>query len=216
MLKQEIKNYRIDKVDKSDLVKIVNLHEEIFDGYFLKSLGSKLIYKYYKNYYEDIDTIFLKAEGDNKEILGFVLVTSKYETILYNYYKKNFIRLATRIMLEIVRLNPIIIKGLKKRVISAIDVLCNNQNKDIKDIEQESIPSVNLLSIGVCEASRGKDVARKLVSEIEILMKRRNICEYGLSVKKDNEKAKNFYNKMGFVLFQTTNDLDYMIKKIER
>lgn len=194
----------INKVKESDLDKIVRLHCELFDNYFLKNLGYNLIYKYYLAYYKDEGTIFLKA-CKSDEIVGFILTTSNYSAIIQSFYHNNFLKLGIKIIWETMKLNKVILYGLKSRVLNVFSMT----NKDNKEIDEE--PNC-LLSIAVKPEFRGKSIANLLINNVEQKFLIQDINAYSLSVKKDNGRAKHFYEKIGFKKIGGKGELEYYTK----
>jgi len=72
--------------------------------------------------------------------------------------------------------------------------------------------SFRLLSIAVSSQIQSNGAGAFLLAELEALLKRENIAEYGLSVRLSNIRALNFYIKNGFVLEKSSNGTCYMIK----
>ncbi|KAF1298823.1 hypothetical protein BAU15_14160 [Enterococcus sp. JM4C] len=196
----------ICSVTESDLDEIVKLHCELFDNYFLKNLGHKLIYKYYLAYYKDEGTIFLKASQSNK-IVGFVLTTSNYSEIIHRFYRDHVLELAMKIIWETLKLNKIIFLGLKSRIINMFSS-SNKQNEEVKEEED------CLLSIAVKKELRGKSVAKLLVDNVEEVLLSKDVRAYSLSVKKDNPRAKHFYEKLGFKKIGGKGELEYYTKQL--
>lgn len=199
------KKIDISKVSESDIEEIVSLHCDIFDGYFLKSLGDEIIFRYYQSYFLDEGTIFLKATIE-EEIIGFSLVTSNYSGIIKKFYKDNFLKLAFKIIIEFFKLNPIIINGLKTRVTKLFKIA------SITDVNEEKNC---LLSIAVNPNYQGHSVASRLIEISEDVLKRQSIDAYSLSVKRDNLRAKGFYEKKNFYYIGSKDELDFYSKKLK-
>jgi ribosomal protein S18 acetylase RimI-like enzyme len=201
----------IKNVSEQDLPQIVSLHKKIFHGYLSTSLGDNLIYQYYKAYYCDKDSVFLMAKK-NDSIVGFVLLTSKYRQILSTFYKENIVNLSFKIMWEMVKLNSVVLVAAQKRILNAL-----KNRKEINEGIKASLHNetkVSLLSIAVDSAFRGSNLATQFISSLEMILKDRKIDKYKLSVNADNERAKNFYNKMGFTQYDCINNKAYYVKKI--
>lgn len=83
-------NYRL--ATKKDIEEIARIHINEFSDYFLTVLGEKLVYSFYKSYYET-NNILVVAEK-NKEIIGFILGTdsSLAREKFFGNYSKNSLK----------------------------------------------------------------------------------------------------------------------------
>lgn len=76
------------------------------------------------------------------------------------------------------------------------------------------IKSYTLLSIGVSRIYQGKGVAKLLVTEFDLRIKKQT-DKYSLSVKDTNLQALRFYEKNGFTLLKGENNESLrLIKKV--
>lgn len=72
-----------------------------------------------------------------------------------------------------------------------------------------------LMSIAVDSAAHSKGYGKKMLAEFELCLAKKSIRDYGLSVRKENERGVKFYENNGFILEAETSDSYYFKKDIK-
>jgi ribosomal protein S18 acetylase RimI-like enzyme len=72
-----------------------------------------------------------------------------------------------------------------------------------------------LMSIAVDSAAHSKGYGKKMLEEFELCLAKESIKDYGLSVRKENERGVKFYYNNGFILEAETADSYYFRKDIK-
>ncbi|WP_078429773.1 GNAT family N-acetyltransferase [Alkalihalobacterium alkalinitrilicum] len=201
----------IRKATSNDLNAIADAHMKVFDSYFLTSLGSKLVKKYYGEYLSNSNTVFFIAIKGNS-VVGFVLGTIDLDQTMKYFYKKNFFSILKKISIESIKGNTNIIKGVKERFSAINEALAAILKKDTNDQHREL--KVRLMSIGTLSEYRGTNVSSNLVKAFDNELLKRGKQDYCLAFKKDNHRARAFYVKMGFEKNYYKKDLEVMQKRI--
>lgn len=150
---------------------------------------------YFYNTIAESDSTILITENDGKKVKGFLFFTTDRENYMRNFLTKNF---------------PSILKfsNIYIPLIRAI----------IRKVKSEHVPSYQneLVHIAVDSKFQGQGIGRKLLVELESILKVRNINEYYLQVFGDNLVAVSLYKKMGFEtvkLFEKGHQIKYLMKK---
>lgn len=175
-----IRNATIDDVEK-----IVKIHSDAFNGFFLTSLGSDFLKFYYGCFIKSIETIVLVAV-DNDVIYGFSASTMNCKGFNTRLIKSNlfsfglfYIKLTITSPMSLVRL----LKNLTKR------------SDEIEDNEDYA----ELYSIGVSIDAQGKGVGKMLLHVTEKEMKNSGVKRLSLTTDYDNnESTLGFYRSMGY------------------
>lgn len=176
----------IRKAKKTDIPAIAKIHKAQFSDHFLGNYSVRLIEKFYEPFLDSC--VFLVSESYG-QLNGFV--TGGYSHDL-NQAKSKFISdNKIKYFTETILMPTIYLQALS-RVKFLTDFKPPNQ-RPTKNGES----GVRLLSIAVAENAKGTGAASKLLENFE---KNLDSESYGLSVKKENERAIKFYYKNGFVL----------------
>jgi ribosomal protein S18 acetylase RimI-like enzyme len=201
----------IKKATEEDLSSITEAHIKVFNDYFLTSLGSSMVNKYYKEYLSSNNTVFYIATKD-KSIVGFVLGTLDLDDTMSRFYRKNFNSILKKIIKELLKGNKNMARGVNERLSVIKDVIFAFQKKEAKDTK--TVLKVRLMSIGILPEYRGTNVASDLVKMFDKELLTRGKKSYCLAFKKDNYRAKAFYTKMGFKNYYFKKNLEVMKKDI--
>lgn len=188
----------------SDLKCIAVVHKECFQGTFISYWGKSLIEKYYKEFYEEKPLFVVAEEGD--EVVGFCMGYQSGSKAKKNFIRKNFIQLASRMIVLCLSFNCLVIK----KCFSLFPF--KHDNRSISNEVQ--MPSADLLSICVKDPYKGRGVAKNLIDAFESLLLKNGLPDYSLSVYKNNVRAIRFYEKMGFYVIQETADEFKMYKQL--
>lgn len=201
----------IRKATNDDLNSITEAHMKVFDNYFLTSLGSSLVKKYYCEYLSNNSTVFYIAIHD-KSVIGFVLGTLDLDDTMSKFYRTNFISILKKILSELLKGNRNMLRGVKERLSVIKEVVFILKKKENKNTQREL--KVRLMSIGILPKFRGTNVASELVEVFDKELLNRGKKNYCLAFKKDNERARAFYLKMGFEKYYLKRNLEVMKKEI--
>ena len=197
----------------TDINSIAKIHVSCFSGYFITSLGEKLISRYYQCYFEE-DNLFVIAE-DNGKIIGFAMGYLLPSSARSRFERENRFLLSVRILKGFILFDKQTINRCVERLKSLFEI--KNKNKKKLDISGEFKaiePPAALLSIAVMESFRGKGVSSTLIVEFEKLLHSRKVNSYSLSVFEDNDRARKFYEKSNFILGKRHGDSFTYIKNI--
>ena len=200
-------NITVRKAKKEDMYEVADVHKKCFPEYFSTKIGKTLLRKYYEEYLETFEELFVVAcDEDENKIIGFANGCIVGRNIQNEYIKKNALRMSLRILILLICFD----KTTWRRVM----------NKIKKPKPPEGRKSVkrgkgDLLSICLLDEYRGCGASVKLIKEFEEGLKKNNINEYVLTVFPYNKRARAFYEKCGFqIYYETVEDVKY-IKKIE-
>lgn len=177
--------YRISNI--KDLSFVAKIHKEQFPTHYLGQFSISFLEFFYKNLLND-GHLFLVAE-ENGQIVGFVLggEWKKISESLSAFMKKNIVRSLIESLIR-----P---KTWKKSIQKFLSLFSRREGDphNLDNIEQ-----FTLLSIATGKKVQGKGIGSGLVSAFnEEIIKKTD--RYYLSVQDTNDRAINFYKKLGFV-----------------
>ncbi len=66
--------------------------------------------------------------------------------------------------------------------------------------------------IVVTKEYQGSEVAKNLLATYEDILMQNSVCEYALTVRNDNQRAKRFYQKNSFATVYSNDKYSYLIK----
>lgn len=202
-------NYRL--ATKKDIEEIARININEFSDYFLTVLGEKLVYSFYKSYYET-NNILVVAEK-NKEIIGFILGTDS-SLAREKFFKENFNKIFWKLFKEFFKGNKILWMGISRRLFFIKEAIIAKLHKKKNLISQKVSSSYRLLSIAIKREERGDNVAYQMENFFCKKLLEKGIRKIGLSVIKDNERAISFYKKCGYDIEKKEDDAIYFIKDI--
>jgi len=104
--------YRI--ANEEDLPSIVKTHIKCFQGYFLTSLGKKLLYSYYKSFFDECN-LFLVVYDDSK-MIAFTMGNFHTSKAKKNFEKKNAVRLFIRILFLCIKFDKNALERVSRRL----------------------------------------------------------------------------------------------------
>lgn len=191
---------------ESDLDKITKVHMECFPDYFSTHLGKSLLKGFYKEYLKKFPHLFVVAvDEENEEIVG---LTNGYvigQNIRNEFIKNNYLKLLLRGIFLLVTFDKVAWEKVGKFFKKSKDTNVNsNKSKDGEG---------DLLSICTLPSYRGSGASKKMVEKFEEGLKELGIDTYYLSVFSDNERAKSFYEKCRFEVFNE-NSIEVKYKKV--
>lgn len=182
----------IRKAQLEDITSIISIHKEIFDkDHFTSHFPDNILVKYFYKLISK-NTFNYVAYNQDKELLGYII--SGYQT---TEAIKEFIRENRVAILWIMLTHP---KFLIEKIYFSIFVHSGKHN------------NLRLLFIGV---KPHQHIGQQLISYYESEILKEGINYYGLSVRKENKRARDFYEKAGFIIENSNfNSISY-IKKLE-
>ena len=188
----------------NDLMEIAKVHKICFPENFSTILGIKfsLLEKFYKEYLIKTPELFLVAENEHREIIGFCMgYYCESNTYMKDYFKHNLFSIGLRLSLLLLTGNKVAWKKL-----------CNSKKSTEWVIKNHSFDSIminergDLLSICVLPEYRGAGIAQGLMDEYLTVLKKQNRKLCILSVDPRNGRGVHFYEKNGFVLYKSNGE----------
>ena len=179
-------NYRALKQDEH--IYFAGLHMDAFQSFFLSTLGEKFLDAYYKAVLKSKETIAVCAVDDNSQLQGFATGC----TYSKGYHKRLILRNLTAffyIALIILFTKP---KALIRILMNLDKIASNNDDGNYAE----------LISIGVCQSSKGNGAGKDLVKTFEDEAKRRGCNKISLTTDYiNNNDVISFYTKCGYKVF---------------
>ena len=172
----------IRKAEEIDIDNIIQLHLKTFRKNHFSALFSKRMLRRYFQLLLSLNKYNFVLYADNNTLLGYIIAGYKSRDAV-NIFTKEYILQLIYILLR----NP---KFISEKVNELL-----TKNRKTRD---EKRSKCRLYLIGVNNNFKGKGIARSLVNNLEIELKKNEINIYGLSVRKDNVEAIRFYNKSGY------------------
>jgi ribosomal protein S18 acetylase RimI-like enzyme len=175
----EVRNVLLNEVEN-----IVKIHEESFKGFFLTTLGTYFLEKYYSVLLKS-DRAILIGFFINGKMEGFCSVAEHSRGFNTKLIKANIISF-TNMLMVILFTRPVslvrLVKNLNKR----------NSAEDVGDYAE-------ILSIAVSPNTQGKGAGRKMLLYLEGILKKKYIDKLSLTTDYfENDNAINFYKRLGY------------------
>lgn len=194
-----------------DLPSIARVHCVCFPDSYSSQLslfksqigGGNLLETFYMEYMNDNPELFVVAEDEGSGIVGFCMgYYMDKDDQMQNFLHKNRLRILWKTFLLLLIGN----KQAWNKIISRLKHKPDISDWTIVNDKYESIINEergDLLSVCVLPECRGKGYAQDMMNLYLHEMKKagRKLCL--LSVKKDNERAKRYYERNGFELYRT-------------
>jgi len=200
----------IRNANLNDLNEIAKLHTESFEDHFLPKLGLKLLANYYKEFMDE-NNIFIVSINQNNRIDGFVLGTQNSAIGRKKFIENNKIALSLRVALLCLKFD----KDTWDRIKGFIEKLFLKREKKVTvNNDLPSFKVLSLLSICVAKNAKGTGVSKALVEEFEKRVKQLGYEGYTLTVRKANNRANNFYKKIGMDIYKESDSEYGYIKKL--
>lgn len=187
----------IKKINLDDLNRIAEIHLRTFSKDHFTSTFSKEFLIEYLTYIIKINNNSYLVKNNDDEVIGYIIGGNKTTYAVDNFFKKHFIKI-----IFITLKNP---KFLLEKIIQFI-------HKYILKNIFESKYSYRILFIAIDENYKGKNIISKLLQYFEKELVNDNIFEYGLSVRNNNKRAIQFYEKNGFII-ENKSELSYSYYK---
>ena len=196
----------VEVAKEADLLGVAKVHRECFPEYFISTFGEHLIEEYYRCFLKEDNLFVIAKEGES--IIGFCMGYRYGSTARSIFLKENRIKLGIRMLQQCLKCNKLVISKCWNYFLGIFDkkIGTNNSNK---------LAEGDLLSICVLPNCEGKGISRALLEAFEIVLSKKQINDYVLSVYKTNKRAVHFYEKMGLKIVAETENEYKMYKIIE-
>lgn len=181
------------KLSAKHVDRVAFLHYTCLDNSFLSLLGISFLRTLYKSMLLSKESFTFVYE-DKNEVIGFITGCTDTSVFFKELIRKRWFYL----------LLPTLIKLLKQpwlavKIIKAIIYPAQFNSKNYSKAE--------LLSIAIDEKHRGKQIGKELLNALIEEFKIIGILSFKVGVKKDMEKANNFYQINNFRFIETFNVL---------
>ncbi|GAB4295029.1 MAG: hypothetical protein Kow0098_17010 [Ignavibacteriaceae bacterium] len=189
---------RFRSIKQNDLTQIIRIHRDTFDkSHFSVYFSDKLLLDYFSTLLRFNPLSFL-AEDETGNIVGFVISGNKTRHALKIFAKRNKFRLVLMLFKR------------PRFLIEKAEELFNKFFSDGKKLQ----PEMRIFIIAVSSAFKSQGIGSLLLKHFEKILLSQNLNVYGLSVRKGNYSAINFYKKNNFKLEFTDRKSYYFIKNI--
>jgi len=176
-------------METTDIKKVVKIHLEAFNGFFLSFLGPKFLELLYLGIKNDSSGISYVVEIDG-EIAGFVAGTDQPAVFYKRLIHQRLIPFFLASILPTLR-RPSIIPRLLRAFSKTEE-------------RNENFGFAKLMSIAILPQFQGNGLGKVLLTAYEIECLHRNICGIDLETDAINNDAVNkFYLSQGFMLIRT-------------
>ena len=187
-------------INDNDISEVSGLHKRVFSDYFLTHLGEHFLKLYYYQFVKRPGYGIVATE-DSDKVIGFVVATPRPEDLYTRFYQGYSLTLAA-IALQRFIMDPYVRKNILTRVVHIKRyfrslIYSSDKNKPGK-IDQGTMSSTRLLSIGVEPEYQRQGVAEKLVDELCGWLSKDGVRRIGLSVLANNYGAIKFYERTGW------------------
>lgn len=189
-----------------EIKNIADLHRKAFDTFFLTSLGSNFLGKFYGSIIKSKDGIAIGAYDENNELVGFAIGSRVKKGFYKTILKNNFISLSFAASSALIK-KP---KNINRLIKSFLTTETAND---------DYLNYASLLSICVDPQKKGQKIGKQLLLafESEIIK-----CSDGISLttdQLDNDYVNHFYASNGYILAddfkQGDRQMNFYIKKIK-
>ncbi len=168
----------------SDLDEVCQIHKETFDeAHFLASMPKHLLKKYFELLLKNNDYCVVAVDNSTAKIAGYIF--GGYKTV---FALNKFIKLYFPLVLSQLIRHP---KFFWEKFIFL----------SMKITGKVKYPSIKLriILIAVSSLYKGTGLSKRLLDYFEENLIIKKELKYGLSVRKENKKAIDFYLKNGFI-----------------
>lgn len=191
----------IKNANNGDISSIVDIHNNSFSSdHFSTVFSEGLLNKYFEKLLSSNKYNYVFLDVRSKRLLGYLIAGYNYKSAVNEFIKANLKKL-----IWVLIKNP---KFLIEKIYEIYQRLFN--------LGYEPKINCRLYLIAVRYDVKGKGVAKKLIAHLERELIRDGQKEYGLSVRKENKEAINFYNKNGYIIeFEKSRSIYYHKKLFE-
>jgi succinoglycan biosynthesis protein ExoA len=184
----------------ADVAGAARLHREVFADYFLGHMGQRFLELFYAEFAGRPGNYgFVALSGEH--VVGVVVGSSDLGTFFPDFYRRHFIELAVRVLVQLVRDDyvrahvaariPHVAMAVRSRLGSGAGAAAP---------DPDAWPPAQLLSIGVAAPYRGLGIAEALTERFCAGLAADGVDAVGLSVLNGNARAISFYGKSGWRL----------------
>ncbi len=197
----------IRRATEKDLLAIGKVHSACFPDSYITQLGkvsssnNNLLVRFYQEFINDAPELFWIADDEEIGIVGFCMgYYMDKDDQMKNFIKRNRISVAIKTILLLLLCNKQTwnkIFSIFRKGEDTIQKIVDFSNEHIKNDKRG-----DLLSVCILPEFRGNNVSQQLMEAFLIAMKEsgRELCL--LSVRTDNNRAINFYERNGFKLYR--------------
>lgn len=182
---------RVGALSTIEVPAVVGLHMAAFPGFYLTSLGSRFLRRYYEHVIAHRDGICLAAFDDGRVVgvvAGFVDPAAFYSDL-----RRDRIRLALAAL-------PALLASPARAVRFVVNYRRAGEAARVRPSQR----SAELASLGVDPKWSGRGIGALLVAEFVSAASRKGASRVGLTTDADgNEAVNRFYQKLGFRLDRT-------------
>lgn len=203
---------------KEDLSEISKVHQTCFPESYSSQLSKYkwfikgLQEKFFLEYLNDCSELFFVAEVEGK-VVGYCMgYYMDKDNQMNNFIEKN----RSSLLLKTIFLMLIGNKSTWKKVLSRYDKSTKEQWKIVNTSYENILNNErgDLLSICILPEYRGAGVSGKLMATFLEAMKSKGKKICLLSVLSNNDRAINYYEKNGFILYRTRGDIGRTYMKL--
>jgi ribosomal protein S18 acetylase RimI-like enzyme len=192
-------NYIVKEIKKENFSSIYKIHKETFDKtHFLSYLKENLLVKYYEKLIIYNKYCYMIANEKENEINGFLFAGYKTHFALNEFTKENKFSIIFALLSH------------PKFIVEKIKLVLAKQFNPKLELKAD----LRLIIIGVSTQFKGAGMALKLLQHFENEIGVDGAKLYGLSVRKGNQRAINFYLKNKFKIETTFMNSVYFYKDI--
>lgn len=168
-----------------DVERIVEIHINAFEGFFLTFLGPKFLGLLYKGF---IDKGVLRVAVVDSDVIGFSAGTEQPELFFSNLRKEKWLLFFLAAVPSLIKKPSLVIKKLYGAIFYKGDSVARINN------------SFLLSSLAVDPCSEGKGIGKFLINDLNELLSGKRTSEtiYLITDKNENGSVLGFYNKCGF------------------
>jgi len=175
----------IREAKEKDIDEIIKLHLNSFDkNHFSKAFPVDLLRKYFKKFITLNRFCYVILDETDNKILGYEIAGFQTDKTVSEFTSENFFRL-----IIVLLLHP---EFLVEKTGEAFKKYFG------KSFEKKA--KCRLFLIAVNDIYKGKGIGKKLILHLEENLRKSGVKLYGLSVRRENKNAIEFYKKTGYVI----------------
>ena len=196
----------IKALKTEDIKNVSILHQIAFKNFFLTSLGSDFLTKFYASIFRSKDGIAIGAFNNSNELVGFAIGAKTKKGFYKSLLKNNFIPLLFSAFFNLLK-QPLKIKRLLQSLLTS------------ETSNEEFIDYATLLSICVDPDKKGQKIGKLLLEAFE-----NETLNYSKGIalttgKYDKDYGNNFYISNNYILnnefSQGNREMNFYIKKFK-
>ncbi len=171
-------------ISDKNIDRLIRVHESAFQNFFLTELGPKFLRLYYKSVLKSHDGILL-GTFENDKLIGFCAACFRSAGFNKSLIKSNLLKFGL-ISCKLLITKP-----------KAIIRLARNLTKS--DRPDDNGEYAELMSIGVDKTSQNSGAGKKMLAELENILRQKGIKQLSLTTDvEENASTLAFYKKRGF------------------